>query len=80
MFSLIREIQNPQKIPQTGIKYQEYTIQLEENSYQGIGIPLKECPIFEQTISDKDYISKRVLKELLRQHRGIMLENKDNNQ
>ncbi|MGI0075920.1 MAG: hypothetical protein ACREAU_00760 [Nitrosopumilaceae archaeon] len=72
-FPLMQDLQKPVKPTKSGIKYQEYTVQLEENEFQGIGIPLRECSAFEETMSDMSNITRESLRDLLREYRGIMI-------
>lgn len=54
-----------------GIKYQEYTLEIDGNDVQ-VFIPLRECEAFEETLSTQSkYLDGDTLRDVLRKHRGI---------
>lgn len=82
-FSLIRtlnEKENPRQCdaPKIALKYQTYDIQLNNNTnLTSVLIPLKECDNFETKLSNLDFIDESILKQLLREFRGLRNNKKE---
>lgn len=77
-FTLIEQLQNPAETsdtPDNGISYQQYELTVESVDYI-IQIPVREGDAFEQHIEENERLSKRDLKKILREVRGLIREKK----
>lgn len=73
-FPLLSDLQVGKEMPRSNIKYQRYTIPC-VNEKIIVGIPLRECVSFEQTLDEVSDITKYQLRDILRKHRGVIVNN-----
>ena len=76
-FTLLQQLDEERRFPNdqptipSGIKYQEYTMEICEEELTVL-IPLRECDAFEQTLTEIDRsLDTSDLRDILRKHRGI---------